>query len=324
MSTVEHLGKTVWSPDRPLKIGARGSVLALAQAEEVKERIVTALDIDSDAVTIRTIKTTGDRLTDRPLSEVGGKGLFTKEIEQELISKRIDMAVHSAKDMPTVLPSGLVISAYLKREDVRDAFVCDKAESLETLPAGSVVGTASLRRQAQVLRFRRDLKVVMLRGNVQTRLKKLGAGQADATLLAVAGLNRLKLRSVMTSILDPDQFLPACAQGAICIETRVDDELARMAASQIHHGETAELVEAERSFLNALEGSCRMPIGGMASLDGDQIKITGEILSPDGKDSCSMSRRGPRADGIGLGREMGLQLRSRMARLSPETVQSWR
>ena len=204
------------SIQRPvLRIGSRGSPLALAQATEVKNRLVAAAGLDAARIEITSIRTTGDAIQDRPLAEAGGKGLFTKEIEQALIAGAIDMAVHSAKDMPTVLPAGLVLAGFLPREDARDAFISRKAESLRGLPAGASVGTASVRRQAMVKRLRPDLEVVTLRGNVETRLRKLDAGAADATLLAVAGLKRLGLLSAATAILEIDEFLPAVGQGAI-------------------------------------------------------------------------------------------------------------
>ena len=226
--------------ERPvLRIGSRGSPLALAQAREAKDRLATAAGLDGARIEIKVIRTTGDVIQDRPLAEAGGKGLFTKEIEEALLSGSIDLAVHSAKDMPTVLPPGLVLAGFLPREDARDAFICRKADSLDALPAGAVVGTASLRRQAMVKRLRQDLDVVTLRGNVETRLRKLDAGEVDATLLAVAGLKRLGLLSAATAILDPDDFLPAVGQGAIGIETRADDDASRTLVAAINDADTA-------------------------------------------------------------------------------------
>lgn len=312
MSSISNTDQHHYTIDRPLRIGTRGSQLAVTQAEEVKRRLVSTLTIDPSAIEIRTIKTTGDILTDRPLSEVGGKGLFTKEIEHALLNDEIDIAVHSAKDMPTILPDGLGIVAFLEREDNRDAFISQKARTLDDLPSGAVVGTASLRRQAQVLRYRSDLNVTVLRGNVQTRLQKLKNGYADATLLAVAGLNRLNMTDVITTVLDSKSFMPACAQGAICIEARLDDLASQALVSTIHDPDTAVVVEAERAFLNALEGSCRMPIGGMATLDGETITLTGEVLNITGEASYTMSHIGHRFDAIRIGHDMGMELRSRL------------
>ena len=235
-----------------LRIGTRGSPLALAQARAVRERLAAAHGLAPDAVEIRTIRTSGDLIQDRPLADAGGKGLFTKEIEQALIDGAIDLAVHSAKDMPTVLPDGLVLTACLEREDVRDAFISRKAVGLSALPAGSAVGTSSLRRQAQVRRLRPDLTVVNFRGNVETRLRKLDEGVADATLLALAGLKRLGLAHAATAILPIEEFLPAVGQGAIAIETRAADARVRDLVAAVDHAETSTALTAERAFLAVL------------------------------------------------------------------------
>ena len=217
------------------------------------------------------IKTTGDRITDRPLIEAGGKGLFTKELEEALFAGDIDLAVHSMKDMPAILPQGLAISAILEREDPRDAFVSLKYASLDALPAGAVIGTSSPRRQAQVLRARPDLRVVGFRGNVETRLRKLEEGVADATFLACAGLNRLGLSQHITAAMPTDVMLPAVAQGAIGIEIRADDDATAQLIAPLNDAATALCVTAERAYLAQLEGSCRTPIAGYAELNGGSL-----------------------------------------------------
>ncbi len=298
------------SIQRPvLRIGSRGSPLALAQANEVKNRLVAAAGLDAARIEITPIRTTGDAIQDRPLAEAGGKGLFTKEIEQALIAGAIDMAVHSAKDMPTVLPAGLVLAGFLPREDARDAFISRKAESLRGLPAGASVGTASVRRQAMVKRLRPDLEVVTLRGNVETRLRKLDAGAADATLLAVAGLKRLGLLSAATAILEIDEFLPAVGQGAIAIETRADDAATRALVAMIDDPDTATALIAERAFLAVLDGSCRTPIGGHATVSGGTLRFRGMIVKPDGRAAFEVVREGRRADAAALGADGASELK---------------
>ncbi len=263
-----------------------------------------------EAFEIVVIKTSGDQIQDRPLSEVGGKGLFTKEIEEALLDGRIDLAVHSSKDMPTVLPDGLALTAFLPREDVRDAFISPKAKTLMDLPQNAVVGSSSLRRQAMIKRLRPDIEVVMYRGNVQTRLKKLAEGQVDATLLAYAGLKRLGLSDVVTSVLDEEHFLPAVGQGAICIESREDDEATLNLLAAIHHPETQVRLDAERAFLAVLDGSCRTPIGGLATVDGDHLSFKGTILKPDGSMVHDIERSGPVSDAVKIGREAGEALKA--------------
>ncbi len=294
-----------------LRIGSRGSPLALAQAREVKGRLAAAAGLDGARIEIKVIRTTGDAIQDRPLAEAGGKGLFTKEIEEALASGVIDLAVHSAKDMPTALPPGLVLAGFLPREDARDAFICRKANSLDALAAGAVVGTASLRRQAMVKRLRQDLDVVTLRGNVETRLRKLDAGEADATLLAVAGLKRLGLLAAATAILEVDDFLPAVGQGAIAIEARGDDAASRALVAAIDDADTATAITAERAFLAVLDGSCRTPIGGHARLSGGMLRFRGMIVRPDGTEAFEVFRQGRGEDAALLGADAGRELKER-------------
>jgi len=266
-----------------VRIGTRGSPLALAQAHQVAARLVAANGLGEHQCEIVIIKTTGDRITDRPLIEAGGKGLFTKELEEALFSGDIDLAVHSMKDVPALLPPGLSIAAILEREDPRDAFVSLKYSSLADMPAGAIVGTSSPRRRAQVLRARPDLKVVEFRGNVETRLRKLADGVADATFLACAGLNRLGLSQHISAIMNDDVMLPAVAQGAIGIEIRIGDNRIEDLLAPLNDADTALCVAAERAYLAQLEGSCRTPIAGFAQLEGARLRMRGEILSTDGQ-----------------------------------------
>jgi hydroxymethylbilane synthase len=294
-----------------LRLGTRGSPLALAQAREVRARLTVALGVDPAAIEIHVIKTTGDAIQNRPLVEFGGKGLFTKEIEQALLDGAIDLAVHSAKDIPAELPDGLMLAACLPREDARDAFISRKAATLAALPPGAVVGTASPRRQALVLRLRRDLAVVPLRGNVETRLKKLDAGEVDATLLAMAGLNRLGLAAAATCALDLDDFVPAAGQGVIALETRAKDEATRARLAVIDDADASTALAAERAFLAVLEGSCRTPIAGHARVAGAQIRFRGLIAKPDGSLSFDAERSGGASEAAALGRDAGRDLRAR-------------
>ena len=294
-----------------LRVGSRGSPLALVQAREVQGRLAAACGLDAADIEIRIIRTTGDVIQDRPLAEAGGKGLFTKEIEEALLSGAIDLAVHSSKDMTTALPAGLALSAFLPREDARDAFISHKAQSLHDLPAGAVVGTASLRRAAMVKRLRPDLGIVPLRGNVETRLRKIEEGVADATLLAVAGLKRLGLLSAATALFDLDEFLPAVGQGAIGIETRADDAKTLALVGKIGDADTATALAAERAFLTVLDGSCRTPIGGHARVNGGTVRFRGIIVKPDGSEAFEVSREGPRAQAAELGADAGRELKSR-------------
>ena len=294
-----------------LRIGSRGSPLALAQARETRARLAAAHRVAEDAIAIVTIRTSGDAIQDRPLAEVGGKGLFTKEIEQALEDGAIDLAVHSSKDMPTVLPAGLVLTACLPREDVRDVFISRKAARLADLPHGAIVGTASLRRQAMVKRLRPDIAVVNFRGNVETRLRKLDDGVVDATLLAYAGLKRLGRADAATAVLDIDDFLPAVGQGAIGIETRESDVHTRDAVAAINHPDTLVALSAERAFLAVLDGSCRTPIAGHARIENGAVSFRGMILRPDGSEALETARAGSVADAALLGRDAGRELKSR-------------
>jgi hydroxymethylbilane synthase len=294
-----------------LRIGTRGSPLALAQARMVRARLAAALGCDAEAIEMRVIRTSGDRIQDRPLSEAGGKGLFTKEIEEALLANEIDLAVHSAKDMPTLLPDGLMLTACLEREDARDVFISRRAKSFAALPTGAVVGTASLRRQALVKRLRPDLSVINFRGNVETRLRKLDAGEVDATLLARAGLNRLGLTDAITATLSVDDFLPAIGQGAVGIETRQDDARTREMVAKVDHPDTTVAVMCERAFLTVLDGSCRTPIAGHATLDGNVLRFRGMILRPDGSEYFETSRAGALRDAVALGADAGAELKAR-------------
>ncbi|NUH66993.1 hydroxymethylbilane synthase [Sulfitobacter sp. S0837] len=296
------------TPARPLNIGTRGSLLALAQANEVRDRLAAAFDLPSEAFTIVVIKTTGDRIIDRPLKEIGGKGLFTREIEAALLDGSIDIAVHSMKDMPTLQPGGLVIDTYLPREDWRDAFISPRLKSIADLPEGAVVGTSSLRRRAQVKLRRPDLEVVEFRGNLQTRLKKLDDGVAEATFLAMAGLNRLKMDEVPKAAVDTDDMLPAIAQGAIGVERRIDDPRAADMLAAIHDRATGEQLAAERAFLAALDGSCETPIAGLAELNGTTMRLRGQVLRPDGSDAIGDDITCAISDGAEAGEDMARKL----------------
>lgn len=293
------------------RIGTRGSPLALAQAAETRARLMLAHGLPEEAFEIVVLSTMGDRITDRPLSEIGGKGLFTAEIESQLLSGELDFAVHSSKDMSTRLPEGLEITAYLPREDIRDAFVSHLAPRLAELPIGAMVGTASLRRQALVRKLRPDLKVKIFRGQVDTRLRKLSEGDADATLLAFAGLKRLGKPEVATEILDPATFPPAPAQGAICIEARSDNAAIRALLGPINEPDTSAAVSCERAFLEVLDGSCRTPIAGYALVDGGRIRFSGMILTPDGQTHHSIASDGTISDSIDIGRKAGQAVRDR-------------
>ena len=293
------------------RIGTRGSPLALAQAAAVRAQLIAAHGFDPADIELRGIRTTGDRIQDRPLAEAGGKALFTKEIEEALLAGEIDLAVHSAKDMPTILPDGLVLAACLEREDARDVFIGRTAKSLADLPRGASVGTASLRRQAQVKRRRPDLEIRTLRGNVETRLRKLEQGQADATVLALAGLKRLGLTGAVATVLDVDEFLPAVGQGAIVMETREDDANTCELLAAIDHADTATALAAERAFLGVLDGTCRTPIAGHATLAGGELRFRGMILKPDGSEAFETTRSGARGDAATLGADAGRELKTR-------------
>ncbi len=300
---------TLPDPSNPCRIGTRGSPLALAQAHETRDRLMAAFDLPEAAFEITVIKTTGDRVTDRPLGEIGGKGLFTKEIEEALSSGGIDLAVHSMKDMPVDQPAGLMIDACLPREDVRDAFVTLDGKALSDMGEGAVVGTSSLRRRAQLLHRRPDLKVVEFRGNVQTRLGKLADGVAEGTFLAMAGLTRLGLvGTVNAAPISEDDMLPAVAQGAIGVERRSDDDAVAAMLDAIRHPETEARLDAERSFLAALDGSCQTPIAGLAEISGEGMIFRGEILRPDGSTAYAGRREGTVSDGAAMGRDLAGEL----------------
>lgn len=306
---------TLPTPVSPLKIGTRGSPLALAQAHETRQRLRDAFDLPEGAFEIVVIKTTGDNRAmidaDRPLKEIGNKGLFTKEIEEAMLRGDIDIAVHSTKDMPVAQPDGLVLDIYLPREDVRDAFISPRLGGISDLPAAAVVGTSSLRRRAQLLNRRPDLKVVEFRGNVQTRLKKLADGVADCTFLAMAGLSRLQMDDVPATAISPDDMLPAIAQGAIGIERRADDMRAAELLEAIHCRQTATRLVAERSLLAGLDGSCETPIAGLAELEGGQLHLRGEVLRPDGSEAIAETLTGPADDGAQLGQALARSLLQR-------------
>ncbi|MTJ03750.1 MAG: hydroxymethylbilane synthase [Sediminimonas qiaohouensis] len=302
------------TPAQPLRIGTRGSPLALAQAHETRDRLSAVFDLEQEAFEIVVIKTTGDKVQDRPLKEIGGKGLFTKEIEEALTSGAIDIAVHSMKDMPSAQPPGLTLDTYLPREDARDAFVSLKYQSLAELPEGTRVGSSSLRRRAQLLHRFPHLEVVEFRGNVQTRLRKLSEEVASATFLAMAGLNRLDMAHVARSAIAPEDMLPAVAQGAIGIERREDDSRAAEMLAAIHDHGTATLLAAERAFLAGLDGSCETPIGGLAEITGDTLHLRGEVLRPDGSEVISDARSGPVEDGAEIGRAMAAFLLTQAGR----------
>ncbi|PHP68498.1 hydroxymethylbilane synthase [Zhengella mangrovi] len=305
---------------RRIRIGTRGSELALAQARETRSRLMAAHGMDEDGFEIVVISTSGDRIQDRPLSEAGGKGLFTKEIEEALYDGRIDLAVHSSKDMPTMLPEGLTLSAFLEREDPRDAFIGRDARRIADLPEGATVGSSSLRRQALIRRMRPDLSVVMYRGNVQTRLRKLEEGVVAGTLLANAGLRRLGLANVITDLMDVETFPPAPGQGAICIESRADDHEIAGLLEAIDHDETRVALTCERAFLAALDGSCRTPLAGHARVSGTEIFFSGTILTPDGSQAHDIAADGLITDAEIIGREAGEAVR---AKAGPGFFDSW-
>lgn len=294
-----------------LRIGTRGSPLALVQARAARSRLAAAMGVNEETIELVVIRTTGDTIQDRPLADEGGKGLFTKEIEEALLDRRIDLAVHSAKDMPTILPKGLALMACLEREDPRDVFISHKARSLVELPRGASLGTASLRRQAIAKRARPDLRVTPLRGNVETRLRKLDAGEVDATLLALAGLRRLGLVEHITSIMNAEEFLPAVGQGAIGIEARKDDTRVCDILARIDHAETFIAVACERAFLAALDGSCKTPIAGHATISGDAIQFRGLIARPDGSAAHDIAGTGSRKDAATIGTDAGRELKHR-------------
>ena len=276
----------------PLRIGTRGSPLALAQARETQSRLAAAANLRADAAgEIMPITTSGDRLKSKALREFGGKGLFTKEVEEALLAEEVDLAVHSLKDMPTELPSGLILAAYLPREDVREAFISSKAKTLSELPQGAKLGAASLRRVAQAKHQRPDLNCATLRGNVSTRLQKAENGEVDATFLAAAGLKRLGKLDRAASLIDTETMLPALGQGVICIEARADDTAVLESLAMLNHPETAICVAAERAFLAALDGSCRTPIAGLATYAAGELTFAGEVYDVEGVEHFRVERR---------------------------------
>ncbi|THD50092.1 MAG: hydroxymethylbilane synthase [Bradyrhizobium sp.] len=293
-------------------LGTRGSPLALAQAREARRRLVFAHGWSEEQVAIEVIRTTGDMIQDRPLAEAGGKGLFTKEIDSALLEGRIDFAIHSAKDLPTALPDGVTLAGFLPREDARDALICNVADSFATLPHGARLGAASLRRQAQARRLRPDLRLQLLRGNVETRLRKVESGEIEATLLALAGLKRLGLADRARALLDIDDFLPAVGQGAIAIAARRGDARVLAALTPIDDEATHIALIAERAFLAVLDGSCRTPIAGHARLAGGALTLRGQVLREDGSESFEIARSGAPREAERLGAEAGQTLLARL------------
>ena len=296
-----------------LKIGTRGSPLALAQAYETKSLLAQSHDLNPDDIEIIVIKTTGDKVLDRPLAEIGGKGLFTKELEEGLSSGALDLAVHSAKDMPTSLPDGLIISTYLKREDRRDALISHKGTKVENLPPCAVIGSASLRRGAMARKIRPDIQVQSLRGNVNTRLQKLTDGVCDATFLAMAGLNRLNIQDERIHPLDPEIFLPAPGQGAICIEIKDDNEAIKELLAPLNHSITHYELNAERAFLAALDGSCRTPIAALSKVEGQMLHLRALVLRADGTEMIEEKGEIPVQDAASLGDILGQKIKAQMA-----------
>jgi len=294
-----------------IRIGTRGSALALAQAAEARSRLMAAHDLPEESFAIEVMSTAGDRILDRPLSELGGKGLFTAEIEDALASGRIDIAVHSSKDMPTRLPDGLHLSAFLPREDARDGFIGRAADTIGSLPEGATIGSSSLRRQALIRRMRPDIRVETFRGNVQTRLRKLDEGQVHGTILAYAGLRRLGLGHLITDLMPLDQFPPAPGQGAICIESRIGDARTDALLEPIHDRPTGWALACERAFLAALDGSCRTPIAGHAVIEGSELRFRGLILSPDGREAHDVEAEGRAEDAERIGRMAGEKVRAK-------------
>lgn len=297
---------------KPVRLGTRGSKLALAQAYETRDLLMAAEPAlrEEGAIEIVVIETTGDKIQDRPLTEIGGKGLFIKETEEALHDLRVDAAVHSMKDVPTFLPDAFVLTAVLEREDPRDAFVSKKYESLAAMPEGAKLGTSSVRRAALIKADRPDLKIVEFRGNVQTRLRKLDEGVADATLLAMAGLHRLGMEHVATQPLSAEQMLPAVAQGAIGIEIRKADEGLADLFAKINHGPTWTRVVAERAILSVLDGSCKTPISAFAEKTAAGFHVRGKVVALDGSESWFDEETGSETDSEALGTEIGNRLRA--------------
>lgn len=295
-----------------IRIGTRGSPLALAQAHEVKNRlIVNKKTLVANDVEIVPIKTTGDKILDRSLFEEGGKGLFTKEIEEHLLAGKVDLAVHSTKDMPAGLPDGLVLCAFLEREDPRDALICRNGPNLANLPEGAVIGTSSLRRQAQILRFRPDLRPMPIRGNVETRLQKISNGDVAATILAVAGLKRLGLQTRITATLSFDEILPAPGQGAICLQARENDEKTLALLAPLNHQPTMLAIAAERAVVETLGASCRMPLAAYAAIEDNKVRLRAALFRVDGLESWVAEDSVTAKDAAALGRKLGKELLSK-------------
>ena len=301
--------------ERHILIGTRGSPLALWQANHVRALLASSAVVDEDAIALQVITTSGDRITDKPLREFGGKGLFTKEIDEALLGGQVDLAVHSMKDLPTELPDGIVIGAVLRRGDVRDALISASGASLAELPEGAVIGSSSLRRQAQLRRLRPDLKVVDFRGNVETRLRKLEQGAADATLLALAGLERLGLGDRATAVMPTAAILPAVAQGAIGVTCRGDDERTLSLLRPIDDEVSAMAIACERAYLAELDGSCKTPIAGLAEISGGRLHFRGMALLPDGTDFEEIEIEGSASEAARLGRDAGRELAKRGRRI---------
>jgi hydroxymethylbilane synthase len=294
--------------------------LALAQAHETRKRLAAAHGLSEDRFEIVVIATTGDRIRDRPLAEIGGKGLFTKELEEALLAGAIDLAVHSMKDMPAILPKGLAIAAILPREDARDALLSPKASDLQSLPKAALLGSSSVRRTAQALRLRPDLKSVPFRGNVETRLRKLQEGVADATFLAVAGLRRLGLAKHITCIVEMDEMLPAVAQGAIGLQANEKDTKLRHLLEAIDDADSKDAIACERAFLAVLEGSCRTPIAGHAWFNQGRLHFRGQALTLDGASSFEHSVNGPRELAEDMGREAAERIKQSGGRVLAEVL----
>ncbi|MCH8171716.1 MAG: hydroxymethylbilane synthase [Proteobacteria bacterium] len=305
-----------------MKIGTRGSPLALAQADETRARLVAAHDgLTEGDIEIIPIKTTGDSIRDRPLLLEGGKGLFTKEIEDLLLAGKIDLAVHSTKDMPAALPGGLILAAFLEREDPRDAFLSLGVASIKDLPKGAVIGTSSLRRQAQVLRLRPDLEIVPYRGNVETRIKKMKEGEVAAIFLAAAGLNRLGLGHEITVLMSYEEMLPAPGQGAICIEAREGDKETARLLRPLNHEPTELAVRAERAVSLALGASCRMPLAAHASFSDNLVKARAALFSPDGKQAWTVAGKAHGENAEALGSQLGEEL---LKKADPDLIREFR
>ena len=317
---------------KPLRIGTRGSPLALAQAYETRERLMEKFPEmnEEGAIEICVMKTQGDMILDKSLMELGGKGLFTKELDTALLGNEVDICVHSMKDVPTWLPEGTVLPCNFPREDTNDAFIYKdgSVKRIEDLPDGSVIGTASLRRQAQIMAKNPTLKCVNFRGNVQTRLRKLDDGVVDATLLAIAGLKRMDMDDCATSVLDWDEMLPAVAQGAIGVQCRSDDERSLKYIMGLNHPETHACVNCERAFLEALDGNCKTPIAGQARIIDGKIKFRGLIAMPDGSLKYETEAEGEVEDAVEIGRKAGEELKAQagekffemMVEMSPQQV----